>query len=87
MAQFKCVACNTRQHGAARPADLVGDLCPGCGASLEPVGGPPGRHQQIADRVDVFFARREPGVAEARLEAERWLDDGGRATAEAGVEA
>jgi hypothetical protein len=97
MAHFKCVACKTRQYCEARPADLVGDLCPGCGALLEPVGelaevlgfrnitahekagdgGPPGRHQRIADRVDAFFARRESRVAEVRLDAERWVDDGG----------
>jgi hypothetical protein len=38
MAHFKCVACKTRQYCAVRPADPVGDLCPGCGSPLEPVG-------------------------------------------------
>jgi len=38
MPHFKCVACRTRLYGAAAPADLVGDLCPGCGSLLEPVG-------------------------------------------------
>jgi hypothetical protein len=38
MPHYKCVACKTRLHSAAGPADLVGDLCPGCGALLEPVG-------------------------------------------------
>jgi ribosomal protein S27E len=106
MAHFKCVACKTRQYCAARPADVVGDLCPGCGSLLEPVGelsevfgfrhitsrenagdgGPPGTHQRIADRVDDFFARREATVAQARLDAERWLDDGGRLGPEAVAE-
>ena len=39
MPHFKCVGCRTRLYSAARPADLVGDLCPGCGSLLEPVGG------------------------------------------------
>jgi hypothetical protein len=38
MPYFKCVACKTRLYSAAGPADLVGDLCPGCGSLLEPVG-------------------------------------------------
>jgi len=103
MAHFKCVACKTRQYCAAGPADVVGDLCPGCGSLLQPVGelaevfgfrhitsrenaadgGPQDRHQRIADRVDDFFARRGGSVAEARLDAERWLDDGGSFSTEA----
>jgi hypothetical protein len=103
MAHFKCVACKTSQSCAARSADGVGDLCPGCGSLLEPVGelaevfgfrhitsrenrangGPQDRHQRIADRVDDLFARREGSVAEARLDAERWLDDGGSLSTEA----
>jgi hypothetical protein len=38
MPHFKCVGCKTRLYGAAVPADGVGDLCPGCGSLLEPVG-------------------------------------------------
>jgi hypothetical protein len=38
MPHFKCVGCRTRLYSAARPADRVGDLCPGCGSLLEPVG-------------------------------------------------
>ena len=38
MPHFKCVACKSRLYRAARPDDLVGDLCPGCGCLLEPVG-------------------------------------------------
>jgi hypothetical protein len=38
---------------------------------------PPGRHQRIAGRVDDFFARRETIRAQTRLDAERWVDDGG----------
>jgi hypothetical protein len=38
MPHFKCVACRTRLYSAASPAEAVGDLCPGCGSLLEPVG-------------------------------------------------
>jgi hypothetical protein len=38
MPHFKCVACKTRLHSAPGPDGLVGDLCPGCGSVLEPVG-------------------------------------------------
>jgi hypothetical protein len=37
MPLLKCLACKTRLYSAAGPADLVGDLCPGCGSLLEPV--------------------------------------------------
>jgi hypothetical protein len=38
MPHFKCVVCKTRLYSAAARADLVADLCPGCGSPLEPVG-------------------------------------------------
>jgi hypothetical protein len=98
MPHFKCLACETRLYSAAGPADLVGDLCPGCGSLLEPVGelaevvgfrsirsresaadgGASGTHQRIADRFGDFIARREAILAQARLDARRWVDDGGR---------
>jgi hypothetical protein len=107
MPHFKCLACKTRLYSAARPIEGVGDLCPGCGSLLEPVGelaeivgfrslkprdsaaddGPPGRHQRIADRVEDFFARREAILAQARLDAERWIDDDGSFSPEAVAEA
>jgi hypothetical protein len=100
---FKCVACKTRLYSAASPADEVGDLCPGCGSLLEPVGelaeivgfqsirsrdraadgGASSAHQQIADRVGDILTRREPTLAQTRLDAERWLDDSGSFRAEA----
>jgi hypothetical protein len=103
MPYFKCVACKTRLYSAAGPDDLVGDLCPGCGSLLEPVGelaeivgfraikrrdsaandSPPGTHERIAGRVDDFFARRKAILAQARLDAERWIDDGGSFSPEA----
>jgi hypothetical protein len=50
-------------------------------------GSPPGTHERIADRVDDFFARREAILTQARLDAERWVDDGGRFSSEAVAEA
>ena len=103
MPHFKCVACKTRLYSAAGPDDLVGDLCPGCGSLLEPVGelaeivgfraikcrdgaaddSRRGTHERIAGRIDDFFARRKAILAQARLDAERWIDDGGSFSPEA----
>ena len=93
MVYFKCLTCRTRLYGTGSPPDSVGDLCPSCGALLEPVGelsevvgfrsikardsGPPGTHKLIAAHVDDFLFRRKALLAEARHDAERWLDDGG----------
>ena len=38
MSHTKCVACKTRLYSPGAPAEMVGELCPGCGALLEPVG-------------------------------------------------
>jgi len=37
MSHTKCVACRTRLYSPVAPAEMVGELCPGCGALLEPV--------------------------------------------------
>jgi hypothetical protein len=36
MPHYKCAPCKTRLYSAT-PPELVGDLCPECGALLEPV--------------------------------------------------
>jgi len=38
MPHFKCEGCKARLYSASARADLVDDLCPRCGAPLEPVG-------------------------------------------------
>ena len=38
MPHFKCTACRTRLYSPTGAGDPVGDLCPGCGSLLEPVG-------------------------------------------------
>jgi hypothetical protein len=38
MPHLKSVECRTRLHSIESEADPIGDLCPGCGSLLEPVG-------------------------------------------------
>jgi hypothetical protein len=103
MPHYKCVPCKTRLYSTASLPELVGDLCPECGALLEPVGllaevvgfrsiksrdaaaadETAGTHQRIAGRVDDFLARRAVIQGQARLDAERWVDEGGSFRAEA----
>ena len=68
MPHFKCVACKTRLYTASAPG-YVGDLCPGCGELLEPVGelGEIVGFQSIGPRDDA---------------TRRWVDDGGGFRAE-----
>jgi hypothetical protein len=103
MPHYKCVPCRTRLYTAEGPPEMVGDLCPDCGALLEPVGQlgevigfrsiksrddsavgeAAGTRERIAGRVDDFLARRAAILALARLDAERWVDEGGSFQAEA----
>jgi hypothetical protein len=95
---FKCAACRTRLQSTSDRADLVTDLCPDCGALLTPADGPselvgfrsitPGDDLHDApgagDAAPVadLFARRACHE-QARLDFERWGDDGGGLAAEA----
>jgi hypothetical protein len=38
MLHFKCVKCRLRLASSGAPEDGVGEVCPGCGSLLEPVG-------------------------------------------------
>ncbi len=67
MNYFKCAACKARLYSTAAPSNLVGDLCPECGALLEAVG-------QLADGVG--YRSIKPQRASVRL-------GGPRATREA----
>jgi hypothetical protein len=79
---FKSLACKTRLHSAAGPGDLVGELTEIVGfQSIEDRDG------AADDRVGDFYARREAILAQARLDAERWVDDGGSFSPEAVAEA
>ena len=95
MTYFKCVTCKARLYSAASPNSLVRDLCPGCGAMLEPVGElaelvgyrsielrddpakPQAGHGVVIDRFAEVLAGTRARSAQAALDAERWLDDGG----------
>jgi hypothetical protein len=57
MPHFKCEGCRTRLHRSAGQADLVGDLCPGCGSLLEPVG-------ELAEIVGFQSIRPHHGAAD-----------------------
>jgi hypothetical protein len=59
MPHFKCEGCRTRLHSAARPPDLVGDLCPRCGSLLEPVG-------ELAEIVGFQSIEQHTGAADDR---------------------
>lgn len=98
MPHFRCVACGTRLHSAGSPTELVGGRCARCGAMLEAVGelselvgyrsispraGATGPHGRIAGGVRELIARRDALVAQARVDAERWVDDGGTLRAQA----
>ena len=55
---FKCVTCKARLYSVARRDLEVRDLCPGCGAMLEPVG-------ELAELVG-YRSIRLRGAAEQR---------------------
>jgi hypothetical protein len=95
---FKCVSCRIRVSVAGAATDLTDGSCPGCGKSLQPVAKltevmgfrspnlydssvPP----RIAERMSDISGGR--AAAEAQLDADRWLDDGGGLLPEAIAEA
>lgn len=82
MADFKCAACRIRLR--SQGGDAPDRLCPVCHAPLESVG----RLSEIVGfrSIDVGPAEFEPLARplsdltkrrDARLDAERWLDDDG----------
>jgi hypothetical protein len=85
---FKCVPCKIRVSAAGPGTDLTGGSCPGCGLSLEPVAKltevvgfrspnvfDPALPPRVADRVTDISGGR--AAAEALLDADRWLNEGG----------
>jgi hypothetical protein len=85
---FKCVPCKIRVSAAGAGTDLTDGSCPGCGLSLEPVAEltevlgfrspnvfdatmPP----QFAEHVTDISGGR--AAAQAQLDSDRWLNEGG----------
>ena len=98
MPYFKCVSCRIRVSVAGAGTDLTDGSCPGCGRSLEPVAQlidvmgfrspnlydrsvPP----RIAERMSDISGGR--AAADAQLDADRWLDEGGALPPDAIAEA
>jgi hypothetical protein len=95
---FKCVPCRIRVSVSGAATDLTDGSCPGCGRSLEPVAKltdvmgfrSPNLHDRsvpprIAGRISDISGGR--AAAEAQLDADRWLDEGGALPPEAIAEA
>lgn len=94
MPYLKCVPCKIRVSGAGAGTDLTGGSCPGCGQSLEPVGKlaevlgfrtPNIYDSSVPPRVGDISGGR--AAAEADLDADRWLNEGGSLLPEALAEA
>jgi hypothetical protein len=93
MPHLKCEACKIRLHSSEARGDDVGDLCPGCGAPLEPVS-------DLSEIVGFQAASRDPArtdmspghrrladrIGEIRA-ARAALDDGGGFSPEAVAQA
>lgn len=93
MPYFKCVPCKIRVSALGADTALSGGSCPSCGAALEPVvqltevmgyRSPnlldPSVPPRVAERVADISGGRP--AAEAQLEVDRWLDEGGSLGAE-----
>jgi hypothetical protein len=76
-----CPGCGSLLEPVAELAEVVGFRAIKSRESAAE-GGASGTHQQIADRVDDFLARRTAILAQARVDSERWVDDGGSFRAE-----
>src|SRR5947209_8592660 len=70
MPHYKCAACRIRLHVSAKPAELVGDLCPECGLLLEPV-------LELAELIGFRSIRTVDSAADAvRSNSHRRIADG-----------
>jgi hypothetical protein len=74
------------------PLEPVGDLAEIVGfQSIKAREGgaedrPPGAYQRLADRVDDVVARHAASCTQARLDAARWIDDGGSVSTDPAAE-
>jgi hypothetical protein len=85
---FKCVPCRVRVSATGADTDLTDGSCPSCGMALEPVVDltevvgfhspnllDPSMPARVAEPVADISGGRS--VAEAQVEIDRWLDEGG----------
>jgi hypothetical protein len=85
---LKCVPCKIRVSAAGAGTALTDGSCPGCGLELEPVAKltevlgfrspnlfDPSVPQPVAAPVSDISGGR--AVADAQLETDRWLNEGG----------
>jgi hypothetical protein len=85
---LKCVPCKVRVSATGADTDLTDGSCPSCGMALEPVADltevvgfrspnlfDPSVPPRVAERVADISGGR--AVAEAQVEIDRWLDEGG----------
>jgi hypothetical protein len=77
-----CPGCGSLLEAVGEPAEVAGFRSIRARASAAD-GGAVGTHQRIADRFGDFVARREAFLAQAQLDARRWVDDDGRFRAQA----
>jgi len=95
---LKCVSCRIRVSVAGAATDLTDGSCPSCGRSLQPVAKltdvmgfrSPNLNDSsvpplIAERMADISGGR--AAAEAQLDADRWIDEGGSLPPEAIAEA
>jgi hypothetical protein len=77
-----CPSCGSVLEPVSELTELVGfRSITSCDDAAD--GADPDPHEGFAERFDSFVARREAMLAQARLDAERWLDDGGSLRTEA----
>jgi hypothetical protein len=85
---LKCVPCKIRVSATGAGTALTEGACPSCGSALEPVADltelvgfrspnllDPSVPPRVAERVTDISGGR--AVAEAQVEIDRWLDEGG----------
>jgi hypothetical protein len=95
---FKCVPCKIRVSVAGAGMDLAGESCPGCGLALEPVAKltevvgfrspnvfDPALPPRVAEGVTDISGGR--AAAQAQLDSDRWLNEGGSLAPETLAEA
>lgn len=94
MPYYKCVSCRIRVSVAGAATDLTDGSCPGCGRSLQPVAkltdvmgfrSPNPYDRSVPPRIAARISDISGGraAADAQLDADRWLDEGGALPPEA----